>query len=356
MSSTHGARRRVHVGTVPLGAGAPVAVQSMTTVDTKDVAALSRQIQALADSGCDIVRVAFYDRECAALAARIVKSSPVPLVADVHFDAQIAIDAIENGIQKVRINPGNIGSDASVRRVADAARAHGVPMRVGANSGSLPADQDAQYTANQAKALADAAMKEVRILERAKFDDIVISVKSSSVPASVDAARLIAASLPYPLHLGVTEAGTRERAAVKSAVGIGALLMEGIGDTIRVSVSGDPLQEAPIAHQILQACGLEQPVVDIISCPTCARCSIDVETAARRVEMMTTGCRVPLTVAVMGCAVNGPGEARRADFGIAGSPKGAVLFEHGEIVRLEKDMEAAYRALEELIARHGYGR
>lgn len=343
--------RRVNVGEVPIGNGAPVAVQSMTTADTRNLPVLADQIGRLAESGCDIVRVALYDRQCAALVPQILSVSPVPIVGDVHFDAQIAVDAIENGIHKVRINPGNIGGAQDVRRVADAARRHGVPIRVGANSGSLPAVQSDRYEQEQAAALVDAALEEVRLLEKMHFEDIVISIKSSSVPANIEAARRMRKIVPYPLHLGVTEAGTREHAVVKSAVGIGTLLMEGIGDTIRVSISGDPVQEVTAARQILQACGRERPVVEIVSCPTCARCGIDVERAARRVERIAAHCTKPITIAVMGCAVNGPGEARRADVGIAGAPAGAVLFENGHVVRTEPDMDAALRALEEAVQR-----
>lgn len=343
--------KRVHIGSVPVGGAAPVSVQSMTTADTKNLASLLGQIGQLAGSGCDIVRVALYDRQCADLVPLIIERSPVPVVGDVHFDAQIAVRAIENGIHKVRINPGNIGGEQDVRRVADAARAHRVPIRVGANSGSLPAREDAQYQTQQAQALVSAALEEVRQLERMHFDDIVISIKSSCVAANIEAARMMRSLVPYPLHLGVTEAGTAEHAIVKSAVGIGTLLMEGIGDTIRVSISGDPVREVKAARQILQACGLEQPMVDVISCPTCARSCIDVEQTARRVEQIAQGCTRPLTVAVMGCAVNGPGEARRADIGIAGAPAGAVLFENGRVVRTEPDLEQALLALTDAVLR-----
>lgn len=347
--------RRVTVGGIEIGGGAPVSVQSMTTVDTKDLEALLRQIHALEDSGCDIVRVALYDRECAGLVPRIVAEARVPIVADVHFDAQIAVRAIEGGIHKVRINPGNVGSASNVRRVADAARSHGVPIRVGANGGSLPAAQKEYGPEDHARALVDAAMHEVRLLEAMHFEDIVISLKSSDVPTGVEAVRQIAGMVPYPLHLGVTEAGTREHAMVKSAVGIGTLLMEGIGDTIRVSISGDPLQEVLAGRKILQACGYEKPHVNIISCPTCARSGLDVEAAALRVEEITAHCKQPITVAVMGCAVNGPGEAKRADLGIAGAPAGIVLFEHGRVIRTEPTLEAAYRALEDAIERQQKG-
>lgn len=335
--------RQVLVGNIPVGGGTPISVQSMTTVDTKNLEALSRQMRALADAGCDIIRVALYDRECADMVPQIMELAPTPVVGDVHFDADIAVRAIENGISKVRINPGNIGARDKVRRVASAAKANGVPIRVGANSGSLPKKKGNQK--RSAQALADAAIGQVRVLEELGFGDIVISLKSSDVAESIQAARIASALSPYPMHLGITEAGTSRHALVKSAIGIGTLLMEGIGDTIRVSISGDPVREVEAAHEILCACGIEKPAVNIVSCPTCARCGIDVERMATRVEEQAPKIAPPgITIAVMGCAVNGPGEARHADIGIAGAPEGAVLFKKGRVVR-SVAREAALGAL-----------
>ena len=337
------------VGTVPIGGGSPVTIQSMATADTKDFDAVSRQIKSLANCGCDLVRIALYDRACALSVPRLVEASPVPLIADVHFDAEIAVAAIEHGIPKVRINPGNIGNANAVQRVVDAARAHGVPLRVGANGGSLPRDLRSMRVS---EALAAAALREVQMLERMHFHDIVISVKSSSTLDCIDAARLVACRVPYPLHLGVTEAGIRDRALVKSAIGIGALLADGIGDTIRVSFSGNPMHEIEAARRILEACGMRRAAVEIISCPTCARCAIDVERIVQNVEKLTEEYTTPVTIAVMGCAVNGPGEARRANVGLAGAPDGVVLFEAGHVVGTEHSVDAALRALAELLSRY----
>lgn len=351
MKYTRDKTRRVMIGDTAIGAGAPVAVQSMTTADTMDISALSAQMRALAERGCELIRVALYSRACAAMVPQILEASPVPVIGDVHFDADIAVAAIENGIHKVRINPGNIGSPSAVRRVADAAKAHGVPIRVGANGGSLPKDLDGMYVKEAGAALANAALGEIRALEKFGFEQIVVSVKSSSVPAGVEAARIIADTVPYPLHLGVTEAGTFEHAVIKSAAGIGALLLEGIGDTIRVSVSGDPLPEVDAARRILEVCGLRKPAVEVISCPTCSRCGLDVESAAREIEAFASDFRFPVTVAVMGCAVNGPGEARRADAGIAGAPGGAILFEHGKTIGTVREKSEAVLELKEALLR-----
>lgn len=340
--------RRVRVGAVSIGGGTPISVQSMTNVDTKNLAALKQQMDALGAAGCDLIRIALYDRQCADLVPDILSIAPVPLIGDVHFDHEIAVRAIENGIHKVRINPGNIGDADKVARVAHAARAHGVPIRVGANTGSLPkTGPDAPE--RSARALVDAALNEVRVLESMGFEDIVVSIKSSDVPESIEAARLISRECSYPLHLGITEAGAGEHAIIKSAVGIGTLLMEGIGDTIRVSVSGDPIQEVYAAHEILCACGLEIPAVNIVSCPTCARTGINVEALAKQVEEAARDIAPPgTTIAVMGCAVNGPGEARHADIGLAGCPQGAVLFAKGKVVRTVPEAEALGALLDAL--------
>ena len=336
--------RSVRVGGRVIGGGAAIAVQSMATTDTKDVDATVAQIQALEQAGCDIVRVALYDEACADSAARIRERIHIPLVGDVHFSAGIAVAALEAGIDKIRINPGNIGSAAQIARVAAAAKMAGAPLRVGANSGSLSPG------AAGTRGLVDSTMKNVGVLEALGFDDIVVSVKSSDVRECVEAARELSRRCPYPLHLGVTEAGTYERAVMKSAAGLGALLLDGIGDTIRISISGEPVREVEAAHALLQSLRLETQPLEIISCPTCARCrSIAIEPLARRVESLADRCEFPVRVAVMGCEVNGPGEAKQADIGIAGGRGQAVLFEHGQIVgkcRPEDAFAALAKALE----------
>lgn len=340
MSST----RAVRIGSRVIGGGAPVAVQSMTTTDTKDVEATVGQIRALEEAGCDIVRVALYDEECARCAARIREKIGIPLVGDVHFSSRIAVAALEAGIDKIRINPGNIGRTVDVARVAAAARAAGAPLRVGANSGSLAAG------AEGADGLVSSTLGNIRVLEELGFGDIVVSVKSSDVRECVEAARTLSQLRPYPLHLGVTEAGTYEQAVLKSAAGIGSLLLDGIGDTIRVSISGDPVREVRIAHALLRSLHLEPQPLEIISCPTCARCrGFDVEGLARRVEALADRCEYPVRVAVMGCEVNGPGEAKRADLGIAGGRSQAVLFESGRITGRCRP-EEAFAMLEEALA------
>ncbi|BDF58499.1 4-hydroxy-3-methylbut-2-en-1-yl diphosphate synthase (flavodoxin) [Christensenellaceae bacterium] len=325
--------REINVGGVRIGGENKVAIQSMTTSDTKNVRETVGQILRLEQAGCDIVRSAIYDEECAGCIPRIMKQIHIPFVADVHFDANIAVAAIENGVSKIRINPGNIGSEEKVMRVVDAAKAHGTPIRVGANAGSLSRDILDRFGGPTPEALIESALANIRILEKAKFDNIVVSIKSSSVPVCVKSYRGIAKLIPYPLHLGVTEAGTYNSAIVKSSVGLGALLLDGIGDTIRVSITGDPVQEVYAARDILKSCGLIKTGVEIISCPTCARCTIDIEKIVSSIEKFTQDITAPIKVAVMGCEVNGPGEAREADLGIAGGKGEGLLFAHGEIIR-----------------------
>ena len=322
--------RAVHVGRVTIGGGASVSVQSMTNTDTRDAEATLAQIRELAEAGCDIVRVSVYDQACVQATSQLTDGSPVPLVADVHFDADLAIGAIESGFAKLRINPGNIGGERNIRRVADCAKAHGVPIRVGVNSGSLERGALAKHGGPTPAALAESALESARMLESCGFDDIVVAVKASSAPDTIQAYRIVASQCDYPLHIGVTEAGLPEEGLVKSAVALGSLLADGIGDTMRVSLSGDPLPEVAAARSILRAAGrlFDQP--DIVACPTCGRTCIDVAALARRVRSTLHGCSLPLKVAVMGCVVNGPGEAREADIGIAGAPGGAALFVKGE--------------------------
>ena len=319
--------RRVTAGGVAIGGGAPVTVQTMTNTDTRDVEATLAQIRAMAAAGADIVRVSVYDEACAKAVRALVDGSPVPLVADIHFNHRLAIQSVENGIAKVRINPGNIGGEANVKRVADCLKAHGVPVRIGVNSGSIEKEILQKYGGVTPEGMVESGLNHARMLERAGFEDIVLSFKATDVKKMIAACRLAHKLTDYPQHIGVTESGTADVGIVKSAVGIGALLLDGIGDTIRVSLSGDPVQEVPAGLSILRACGLRKDGIEIISCPTCGRTGIDVEGIARRVRAECADIKVPLKVAVMGCVVNGPGEAREADLGVAGGGNGkGVLF------------------------------
>ncbi|MEA4928209.1 MAG: flavodoxin-dependent (E)-4-hydroxy-3-methylbut-2-enyl-diphosphate synthase [Candidatus Limiplasma sp.] len=310
--------RALHVGSLPLGGGAPVSVQSMTNTDTRNAGATLAQVRALAAAGADLVRISVYDDACLEPFQAVVRQSPVPIVADIHYRADLAVGALERGAAKVRINPGNIGSEQKVRLVADCARAHHAPIRIGVNSGSLEKDILQAEGGVTARGMLNSALRHARLLEAAGFTDIVLSLKATDVPLTVAAYRLAAAQTDYPLHVGVTEAGLPGEGHIKSAVGIGSLLLDGIGDTVRVSLTGDPVPEVGAALDILRACGLRRDGVNVISCPTCGRTSIDVTAIARRVKEALAGVRVPLTVAVMGCVVNGPGEAREADIGLAG--------------------------------------
>ena len=326
----------VRVGGVTVGGDAPIAVQSMCSTDTHDMAACLAQTQALAEAGCDIVRLAAPDRESAQTFAYLKEHGvTVPLVADIHFDYRIALECAAAGADKIRINPGNIGDDERVRAVVNACRERGLPIRIGVNSGSLEKHILAKYGAPTAEALAESALYHVALLEKFDFTDIVISIKASTVREMIAANRVLADKCAYPLHLGVTEAGTAHIGTIKSAAGIGALLCDGIGDTIRVSLTDDPVREVIEAHNILRALELEESGINLVSCPTCGRTQIpliDMVNAfeARRSEITTDK---KLRVAMMGCIVNGPGEAREADIGIAGGKDEAVLFMHGEIVK-----------------------
>ena len=323
--------KEIKIGTVKIGADNPIAVQSMTNTDTKDADATSAQIKALYDAGCAIVRCAVYDSECISPLRTIVRKSPVPVVADIHFDYKLALGAIDAGVAKVRINPGNIGSDEKIRLVANAASEHGVPIRVGANTGSINTDFVAKYGKNYI-AVAESALANVSALEKNGFDNIVVSAKSSNVREMISIYRYLSERIDYPLHLGVTEAGDILAGTVKSSLGIGALLLEGIGDTIRVSLTADPVKEVHTAYELLRSAGLYHGGVEIISCPTCARTQYALEDTVARLREKFAGEKRSLTVAVMGCVVNGPGEASNADIGIAGGKGKAVIFEHGEKV------------------------
>ena len=322
--------KEVQVGALRLGGGNPVLVQSMTNTDTRDTGATLRQIRALAEAGCDLVRVSVYDEACAEAVKALTDGSPVPLVADIHFDHKLAIRSAENGIAKLRINPGNIGGETKVRELADCAKAHHIPIRIGVNSGSVEKELLAKYGGPTAECLVESALGHARMLEKAGFEDIVLSMKSSDVKLTIAAYRLAHERCGYPLHVGVTEAGLPGQGTVKSAIGIGALLADGIGDTIRVSLSGDPVPEAKAAWDILRALDLRVRGVQLIACPTCGRTCIPVAEIGKRVEEELADVTVPLKVAVMGCIVNGLGEGREADVGIAGGKSGGVLFVKGQ--------------------------
>ena len=324
--------RKMMVGSLPLGGGAPISVQSMTNTDTRDVRATLAQIKELAAAGCDIVRVSVYDEDCVKAVRALVDGSPVPLVADIHFNHKLAIGAIENGISKLRINPGNIGGEENVRRVADCAKMHHVPIRIGVNAGSLEKEIVARDGGATAKGLVDSALNHAAMLEKVHFDDIVLSLKSSDVRMTVDAYRLAARKCDYALHVGVTEAGLPGQGNIKSAIGIGSLLLDGIGDTIRVSLTGSPIPEAQAGIDILRACGLRRGV-RFVSCPTCGRTRISVENVARAVEEAFKDLDKEITIAVMGCVVNGPGEARDADIALCGGDNCGALYVKGQFVR-----------------------
>jgi (E)-4-hydroxy-3-methylbut-2-enyl-diphosphate synthase len=324
---------QIRVGNVAIGGGAPVAVQSMTLTKTHDVEATTAQIAALASAGCEIVRVAVPKTEDADALPRIVRLSPLPVVADIHFNASLALKAVAAGVHAVRINPGNIGGPDKVVQVVEAAKAAGIPMRIGANAGSLPAHLQELARHDTAEALVTEALEQVELLERLDYRAFKISVKASHVPTMIRAYRMLAAKVPYPLHLGVTEAGTPFAGSIKSAVGMGSLLMDGIGDTIRVSLTADPVREVEVAWEILKALGLRERGPVMIACPSCGRDNVGVWNLAEVVEERLAGYTEAFEVAVMGCAVNGPGEAGDADFGIAGGRDVGFLYAHGRVLR-----------------------
>ncbi|HJH62142.1 MAG TPA: flavodoxin-dependent (E)-4-hydroxy-3-methylbut-2-enyl-diphosphate synthase [Firmicutes bacterium] len=324
--------RQIRVGSVAVGGGAPVSIQSMTNTPTHDVAATLNQIRALATAGCQIVRVAVPDQAAAQAIGPLKAHSPLPLVADIHFDYRLALEAVRQGVDKIRINPGNIGAPERVKAVADACRERGIPIRIGVNGGSLEKPLLAKYGGPTPEALVDSALGHAALLEQYGFHDICISLKSSSVPVTMRAYQLMAQRCDYPLHLGVTEAGTPPTGVLKSAVGIGGLLALGIGDTFRVTLTADPVEEIDAAKQILRAVGLRRDGPELIACPTCGRTQIDLIPLARQVERLLEEVDKPITVAVMGCVVNGPGEASHADVGIAGGRGEGVLFQRGKIV------------------------
>ena len=325
--------KQVLAGNVAMGGGAPVSVQSMLNVPAADIAGNVRQAVELERAGCEILRVSIPDQAAVALIPAIKNAVKVPLVADIHFDYRLALEAAAAGIDKIRINPGNIGGSGHVKAVADACRQRGIPIRIGVNSGSVEKEILAKHGAPTPEALVESALYHASLLERFDFTDIVISIKSSDVDAMIRAYELCAQRCGYPLHLGVTEAGTERMGLVKSAIGIGSLLQRGIGDTIRVSLTADPAKEVAAGFDILKALNLRGEGIQFVSCPTCGRTKIDLIAIAGEVERRLAGCKKPLKVAVMGCVVNGPGEAREADIGIAGGDGVGLLFKKGEIVR-----------------------
>jgi (E)-4-hydroxy-3-methylbut-2-enyl-diphosphate synthase len=337
--------KKVMAGALPIGGGSPVSVQSMLCAPANDIEANLEQARRLRDAGCQIIRVAIPDMESVGLVEKL-KTVGLPVVVDIHFDYRLAIESVAAGADKVRINPGNIGGDDRVKAVAAACSAKGVPIRIGVNSGSIERDLLAKYGRPTPQAMCESAMRHVALLNKFDFDDIVISLKSSDVPMMVEAYELLSEMCDYPLHLGVTEAGAGTAGLVKSSVGIGALLMHGIGDTIRVSLTDDPAKEIEAGYEILRAAGLYNRGVQIISCPTCGRTKIDLITLAHKAEERLHSIDKPLKVAIMGCAVNGPGEAREADIGIAGGDGEGLIFKKGQILRKVPED----RLLDELMA------
>ena len=340
--------KQVKVGNLLIGSGAPVSVQSMLNVEAHDIAGNVRQAKALEQAGCQIIRAAVPDLAAVPTIAALKEALTVPVVADIHFNHKIALACVDAGVDKIRINPGNIGADENVKAVANACKAHGIPIRIGVNSGSVEKEILAKYGAPTPAAMAESAMYHVRLLEKYDFDDIVISIKSSNVRNMIEAYKLVAAQCDYPLHLGVTESGTQRMGIIKSAVGIGALLTQGIGDTIRVSLTADPVKEVDAGFDILASIGLLPDRPTLVSCPTCGRTKIDLIGLANAVEERLRHVHKPITVAVMGCVVNGPGEAKEADIGIAGGDGCGLLFQKGEILRKVDEADLLDALMEEI--------
>ena len=341
--------RPVRVGNVVVGGGAPVSVQSMCTTDTADPEATLAQISRLADAGCEIIRCAVPTMDAAAALGEIKKRIHIPLVADIHFDYRLAIAAIENGADKIRINPGNIGSPEKVQAVVDKVKEYGVPIRVGVNSGSLEKHLLEKYGGVTAEGIVESALDKVHMIEEMGYDNLVVSIKSSDVMMCVRAHELIAEQCPYPLHVGITESGTVYSGNVKSSVGLGIILYEGIGNTIRVSLTGDPVEEIRTAKLILKTLGLRKGGIEVVSCPTCGRTRIDLISLANEVEKMVADIPLDIKVAVMGCVVNGPGEAKEADIGIAGGIGEGLLIKKGQIVKKVKEEELLSTLRQELL-------
>lgn len=340
--------RVVTLGNVKIGGNNPVAVQSMLNAPAEDAEGNVRQAVALEKAGCQIIRLTVPNTGAVKTLYAVKEAVKIPVVADIHFDYRCALESIAAGVDKIRINPGNIGSDDKVRAVAEACRLHGVPIRIGVNSGSLEKELLQKYGSPTPEAMAESAMRHIALLEKHDFRDIVVSIKSSDVQKMVKAYRLVADMCDYPLHLGVTEAGTHNMALVKSSVGIGSLLLDGIGDTIRVSMTADPVLEVKAGYDILKATGIKTDCVQIVSCPTCGRTKIDLIALADKIETALADCNKSIKVAVMGCVVNGPGEAREADIGVAGGDGCGVIFKHGEVLKKVSEEEIVPELLKEI--------
>ena len=340
--------RRLHVGNVPVGNGSPVSVQSMTKTDTRDAAATARQIRRLTKAGCEIIRVAIPDMLAAHTLGKIRRSISIPLIADIHFDWRLALEALQQGVDGLRINPGNIGARWKVAEVVAACKDRNIPIRIGVNAGSLGKKLLEKYGHPTPEALVESAAEHIDILESMHFQEIKVSLKASNVPTTVEAYRLFSKKFRYPLHIGISEAGPSFSGIIKSSVGLGILLADGIGDTMRVSLSTDPVEEVRVAYEILKSLGLRQKGANIISCPTCGRCQIDIRGLAAKVESELKDIDKPVTVAVMGCVVNGPGEAREADIGIAGGKGCGILFKKGKVVRTVKEKDLLRELMHEI--------
>ena len=340
--------RTIKIGDLTIGGNHPIVIQSMCNTDTRDVKSTVKQILELEQAGCEMVRVAVPDSIAAEAVGEIKKNIHIPLVADIHFDYQLALRVMDLGIDKVRINPGNIGEEKRIQAVVEKAKQKQIPIRIGVNSGSLEKDLIQKYGGVTPEGLVESALRHVRILEKYQFYDIVISIKASNVPFSVQAYTLLSQNVDYPLHLGITEAGTIFNGSIKSAVGIGAILLNGIGDTIRVSLTGNPVEEIRVAKEILKSVGMGKNGIELISCPTCGRTQIDLISIANEVEKRCQNINKNLKVAVMGCAVNGPGEAREADIGIAGGKGECLLFKKGEIVKKIPESQAVELLMNEI--------
>jgi (E)-4-hydroxy-3-methylbut-2-enyl-diphosphate synthase len=329
----------IHIGQVGVGGANPISVQSMTKTDTRDAKSTIRQIRSLEKAGCEIIRIAVPDREAAETLGKIKRAVSIPVIADIHFDWKLALEALRQGIDGLRINPGNIGARWKVEEVVSGARDRNIPIRIGVNAGSLSKKLLEKYRHPSPEALVESAAEHIAILESLRFRDIKVSLKASNVPTTVEAYRLFSRRFRYPLHIGISEAGPSFTGIIKSSVGLGILLSEGIGDTVRVSLSAEPAEEVRVAYEILKSLGLRERGANIVSCPTCGRCEIDIRGLAAKVENLLKDVRRPLTVAVMGCIVNGPGEAREADVGIAGGKGTGLLFRKGKIIRRLKESE-----------------
>lgn len=346
------ASRQIQIGEVPIGGGAPISVQSMATSDTRDVEGTVDQIRRLADAGCEIIRLAVPDREAAEALKAIVPRSPIPVIADIHFDYRLALQAADNGVHALRINPGNLPRKEFIRKVVDKAKERDLPIRIGVNGGSLEKMVKERFPTDICSALVESALLNVRLLEEEEFFNLKVSVKASDPMTMVEAYRRVAAAIPYPLHLGVTEAGTLKRGLIKSSIGIGVLLAEGIGDTIRVSLTADSVEEVTAGHEILKSLGLRAESANLVSCPGCGRTEVNLHALANEVEVLITNLKVPVRVAVMGCFVNGPGEASHSDLGIAGARNEYYIFRGEEVLQKvpqEKALEVFRSELERFI-------